>query len=228
MIRVMICEDMKEISENLKTVIERQENMTVVGIADTTETSIRLAKERKPDVMLLDIQMDEADSGIKIAASVSEALPDTRMIVLTIHNNDDTIAEAYQNGAVDYLLKDATEEEICSSICKVYQNEDFIGKMISQVLKKKMAESTRQKKSLMFMINHLSKLTPTEMMILQMLYQKKNRKTIAKENYMAEDTVKVHIRHILKKLDFSTTMEMINFLKKLGVMELFQLKEEGE
>lgn len=100
--------------------------------------------------------------------------------------------------------------------------------MISQVLKKKMAESTRQKKSLMFMINHLSKLTPTEMMILQMLYQKKNRKTIAKENYMAEDTVKVHIRHILKKLDFSTTMEMINFLKKLGVMELFQLKEEGE
>lgn len=125
MIRVMICEDMKEISENLKTVIERQENMTVVGIADTTETSIRLAKERKPDVMLLDIQMDEADSGIKIAASVSEALPDTRMIVLTIHNNDDTIAEAYQNGAVDYLLKDATEEEICSSICKVYQNEDF-------------------------------------------------------------------------------------------------------
>lgn len=228
MIRVMICEDMKEISENLKTVIERQENMTVVGIADTTETSIRLAKERKPDVMLLDIQMDEADSGIKIAASVSEALPDTRMIVLTIYNNDDTIAEAYQNGAVDYLLKDATEEEICSSICKVYQNEDFIGKMISQVLKKKMAESTRQKKSLMFMINHLSKLTPTEMMILQMLYQKKNRKTIAKENYMAEDTVKVHIRHILKKLDFSTTMEMINFLKKLGVMELFQLKEEGE
>lgn len=228
MIRVMICEDMKEISENLKTVIERQENMTVVGIADTTESSIRLAKELKPDVLLLDIQMDEADSGIKIAASVSEALPDTRMIVLTIHNNDDTIAEAYQNGAVDYLLKDATEEEICSSIRKVYQNEDFIGKMISQVLKKKMAESTRQKKSLIFMINHLSKLTPTEMMILQMLYQKKNRKTIAKENFMAEDTVKVHIRHILKKLDFSTTMEMINFLKKLGVMELFQLKEEEE
>lgn len=202
MIRVMICEDMKEISDSLKAVIEKQEDMTVVGIADTTESSICMARKVKPDIILLDIQMDEADSGIQIAEEVSASLPDTRMIVLTIHNNDDIIAEAYQNGAVDYLLKDATEEEICGSIYKVYQNEDFLGKTISGVLKKKVLESKRQKLSLLYVINHLSKLTPTELMILQMLYRKKNRKTIAKEKYMAEETVKVHIRHILKNWDF--------------------------
>lgn len=198
----MICEDMKEISDSLKAVIEKQEDMTVVGIADTTESSICMARKVKPDIILLDIQMDEADSGIQIAEEVSASLPDTRMIVLTIHNNDDIIAEAYQNGAVDYLLKDATEEEICGSIYKVYQNEDFLGKTISGVLKKKVLESKRQKLSLLYVINHLSKLTPTELMILQMLYRKKNRKTIAKEKYMAEETVKVHIRHILKNWDF--------------------------
>lgn len=221
-IRVMICEDMKEISDSLKSSIEKQEDMTVVGIADTTKSSIYMAREVKPDIILLDIQMDEVDSGIKIAEEVSASLPDTRMIVLTIHNNDDTIAEAYQNGAVDYLLKDATEEEICSSIYKVYQNENFLGKTISSVLKKKVIESKRQKLSLLYVINHLSKLTPTELMILQMLYGKKNRKTIAKEKYMAEETVKVHIRHILKKLGFTSTTEMISFLKKLEVMELFE------
>lgn len=222
MIRVVICEDMQEISDSLKAAINRQEDMTVVGTAETTGDSIRLALEEKPDVILLDIEMDERDSGIKIAASVSQNLPDTKIIILTIHNNDDMIADAYQNGAVDYLLKDASAEEICNSIYKVWNNEEFLGKTISCVLKKKLAESGRQKISLVFMINHLSKLTSTEMMILQMLYEKKNRKTIAKEKFMSEETVKVHIRHILKKLGFSTTMEMVTFLRKLGILDYFE------
>ena len=226
MISVMICDDIKEIRDNLKQMIDSQEDMKVVSMAETAEEAIRFAEENRPDVILMDVQMDEVDSGILATDAITNSLPDTRVIMLTVHNNDDTIADAYRVGAVDYILKDAPRDEVCDSIRKVYQNEEFLGKLIAKVLRDKLSKTQKQEISILYLINHLFALTPTEMMILKLLYQKKTRKMIAKEKFMSEETVKIHIRHILRKLDFNTTSEMVSNLRHMGVMEYFEERVE--
>ena len=225
MISVMICDDIKEIRDNLKQMIDSQEDMKVVSMAETAEEAIRSAREKRPDVILMDVQMDEVNSGILATHAITNSLPHTRVIMLTVHNNDDLIADAYRVGAVDYILKDATRDDVCDSIRKVYQNEEFLGKLIAKVLRDKMSKMQKQEISILYLINHLFALTPTEMMILKLLYQKKTRKMIAKEKFISEETVKIHIRHILRKLDFNTTSEMVSNLRHLGVMEYFEERE---
>ena len=225
MISVMICDDIKEIRDNLKQMIDSQEDMKVVSMAETAEEAIRSAREKRPDVILMDVQMDEVNSGILATHAITNSLPHTRVIMLTVHNNDDIIADAYRVGAVDYILKDATRDAVCDSIRKVYQNEEFLGKLIAKVLRDKMSKMQKQEISILYLINHLFALTPTEMMILKLLYQKKTRKMIAKEKFISEETVKIHIRHILRKLDFNTTSEMVSNLRHMGVMEYFEERE---
>ena len=225
MISVMICDDIKEIRDNLKQMIDSQEDMKVVSMAETAEEAIRSAREKRPDVILMDVQMDEVNSGILATHAITNSLPHTRVIMLTVHNNDDLIADAYRVGAVDYILKDATRDDVCDSIRKVYQNEEFLGKLIAKVLRDKMSKMQKQEISILYLINHLFALTPTEMMILKLLYQKKTRKMIAKEKFISEETVKIHIRHILRKLDFNTTSEMVSNLRHMGVMEYFEERE---
>ena len=225
MISVMICDDIKEIRDNLKQMIDSQEDMKVVSMAETAEEAIRSAREKRPDVILMDVQMDEVNSGILATHAITNSLPHTRVIMLTVHNNDDLTADAYRVGAVDYILKDATRDDVCDSIRKVYQNEEFLGKLIAKVLRDKMSKMQKQEISILYLINHLFALTPTEMMILKLLYQKKTRKMIAKEKFISEETVKIHIRHILRKLDFNTTSEMVSNLRHMGVMEYFEERE---
>ena len=225
MISVMICDDIKEIRDNLKQMIDSQEDMKVVSMAETAEEAIRSAREKRPDVILMDVQMDEVNSGILATHAITNSLPHTRVIMLTVHNNDDLIADAYRVGAVDYILKDATRDDVCDSIRKVYQNEEFLGKLIAKVLRDKMSKMQKQEISILYLINHLFALTPTEMMILKLLYQKKTRKMIAKEKFISEETVKIHIRHILRKLDFNTTSEMVSNLRHMGVMKYFEERE---
>ena len=225
MISVMICDDIKEIRDNLKQMIDSQEDMKVVSMAETAEEAIRSAREKRPDVILMDVQMDEVNSGILATHAITNSLPHTRVIMLTVHNNDDLIADAYRVGAVDYILKDATRDDVCDSIRKVYQNEEFLGKLIAKVLRDKMSKMQKQEISILYLINHLFALTPTEMMILKLLYQKKTRKMIAKEKFISEETVKIHIRHVLRKLDFNTTSEMVSNLRHMGVMEYFEERE---
>ena len=225
MISVMICDDIKEIRDNLKQMIDSQEDMKVVSMAETAEEAIRSAREKRPDVILMDVQMDEVNSGILATHAITNSLPHTRVIMLTVHNNDDLIADAYRVGAVDYILKDATRDDVCDSIRKVYQNEEFLGKLIAKVLRDKMSKMQKQEISILYLINHLFALTPTEMMILKLLYQKKTRKMLAKEKFLSEETVNIHIRHILRKLDFNTTSEMVSNLRHMGVMEYFEERE---
>ncbi len=221
MINVMICDDLEIILSHFQDIINSQNDMEVICTASSTAGAIETAKKYKPDVILMDIQMDESNSGIIASKEITQLLPNIKIIMLTIHSDDEKIIDAYMAGAVDYILKDSDPGKICSSIRKAYTSNEFLGSYISTTLKKKVLKSREQEISLLYLINYLSKLTPTEVKILKLLYHEKKRRKIATDEHMSEETVKLHIRHILRKLNFKTSSEMIAYLKKIGVMEFF-------
>ena len=219
MIRVMICDDIKEIRSHYKDIINNQQDMRVVCEASTTAEAIQKALEYKPDIVLMDIQMDELNSGIIATQEIVNAIQKSKIIVVTIHANDDIIMDAYLAGAIDYMLKGVDESEICDKIRSVFSSQEFLGRRIADVLRENIKASKREKGSLFFVINNMMNLTSTERVILKELCQKKKRQEIAKDNYMSEETVKLHIRHILRKLNFSSTYEMTSELNKMGIVE---------
>ena len=219
MIKVMICDDIEEMCDHFCGIINSQEDMNVVCRAHTRKESVDMALKYKPDVILMDIQMDSADAGILATTEICEALPDTRIIMLTIHNNSNMIVDAYLANAVDYIIKSSAPEVICTSVRKAFNNENYIGTLINDTLKKSVNYSKKQVTSLLYMINHISTLTPMELRILKHHCNNIKRSKIAETEFISENTLKLHIKHILRKLSFASCREMVKFLNELNIME---------
>ena len=222
MIKVMICDDIDDIRDYYRGIIRTQDDMQVVAEAAAMEEAVEKALIHKPDIILMDVQMEEERSGIVATERIMQLLPETKVIVVTVHNDDDLVVDAYMAGAVDYMVKGSNAEEVCAVIRKTYATEDFLGVRIAVALKACIKKARRQEKSMLYLINNMIRLTTTEKIILEQLYQKKKRRKIAEENFMSEETVKIHIRHILRKLEFDSTDEMIRELEKMGVMEIWE------
>ena len=219
MIGIMICDDLYDICDFFSKKINSQEDMEVLCVSHDAQSSIDNAIKYKPNIILMDIQMDEYCSGIIATKKIMEELPATKIIMLTIHNSDELIVDSYVAGAVDYIIKDSPVEEICNLIRKVYNSSEFLGRTIANVLYKYIKNCKNIEPSINYTINYLLKLTPVEVEIVKMLCKKKKRKEIAKEKELSENTVKQHIRHILKKLNFESTSKMIDFLEELDIMD---------
>lgn len=219
MIKVMICDDMKEIRQYFEYIVNQQKDMQVIAVADSGAKAVALAEEKKPDIILMDIQMDGMRDGITALAHIMETLTETKIIMLTIHDDDDLLIESYAAGAVDYLLKETEADIICNTIRSAYSNKYFVGPIIAQKVRERFNKGSNYEKSMVFFINNMVQLTNSEWMILKHLYANRKRREIAKIEKLSEDTVKFHVHNILKKLNFTSTKEMIVFLKQTEIME---------
>ena len=223
MIKVLICDDSEEIRMYFEWIIDSQNDMKVVATAKNGKDVVEKAVEVNPDVILMDIQMEKEKSGIEATEIISRKLQNVKIIMLTIHNNDDLLLESYVAGASDYIIKEDCMNTLCKTIRNAYNNQYYIGSIIAQKVKDVFNRAVDMEKSAMYFINCMSNMTNSEWKILKHLYKGKKRKEIAAEEILSEETVKYHIRNILKKLGFSNTAEMIGHLKKMGIIEKFNL-----
>lgn len=217
----MICDDVEEIRKYFSKIVNSEEDMEVVCTANSGEEAVAQALKEKPDVVLMDCHMKEKNDGIWATQQVVEALPDTKVIILTIYNSDDTIVDAYVAGAVDYLIKETDIKRVCSTIRNVIENDNFLGTRIAQKARERLRKNTQKEQSMLYFINTMTRLTATERKIVRYLYEGKKRKEIAEIEFTSEETMKRHIRHILNKTNFSTTAELVDFLRKNMLLEEF-------
>lgn len=223
MIKVMVCDDLAEIRRHFARVIAGEDDMMLVAEAASGKEAVELAAIHKPDIILMDVQMETEDAGITATKEIVEKIPKTKVIILTIYNNDEIVIDAYVAGAVDYIIKESSKDELCNSIRKVYENEDFLGTRIIRETRKRLKESMKKEQSLLYFVNNISKLTATERKIIKYLYDGKRRKMIADIECVSEESVKWHIRNILRKLNFATTAEMVAFLKQADIFMDFDI-----
>lgn len=223
MISCMIVDDIKSIRERFAELIDSEEDMCTVAAADCADEAVHLAIEYKPDIILMDIQLEYDKAGIDATRVIMQELPHTKVIILTVHNNDEYILDAYIAGAVDYIIKSDNAANVIRTIHMVHSNDNFLGPLLASKLKESLITARNREESMLFFVNNYSRLTDAERKTIKYLYNGKKRREIAEIEFVSEETVKTHVSHILKKLGFHSTHELIKFLKKIKLFDEFDI-----
>jgi NarL family two-component system response regulator LiaR len=193
MIRVAIADDHAVVRQGLRTFLELQDEIEVVGEAADGEEAVALVARTEPDVALIDLVMPRVD-GIEAIRRIRERCPATRILVLTSFADDHTVLPAVRAGAAGYLLKDVQPPELVTAIRTVHAGEALLAPAVATMLVEQLAgEDGRSEEG----DEHL---TPREREVLAQLARGAPNKVIALELGVSERTVKTHVSNILGKL----------------------------
>lgn len=222
-IRIIICDDMPQICRHFEKVISSCDDMQVVAVASDGKEVTRLAAELVPDIILMDIQLESEEAGITATERILAENPQIKIIMITVHKEDDLIFKSYGAGAVDYIIKTETDEEIINSIRNVYNNEVFIRSSIAKKILTEFSKMRKNQASIMYTIAIITNLTNAELDILKLIYHGVKRKDIAEMRNVEIVTINTQVRNILKKLGYRNTNELITNLKSLGIEKILDL-----
>ncbi len=224
-IRIVLVDDMVDITDYFKMIINREKNMTIIGTASSKDEAVQLILEKRPDIILMDVQMEYNSAGIDAISEIKEEWPDAKIIVLTIHDDDESLYEAFAAGAADYLLKTSSITEIISAINAVYENNHVLRANISQRILDEFSRMRKGQESMIYTINTLSKLSKSELAILYSIKGGKTYREVAEERSVEEVTVRTQVSKILKKFGCPRMKTVISRLEKLGIFEMNDVKK---
>lgn len=219
MIKIVIADDMPDIREYLCDILQAQPDIKVVGMAGSGAEAVKLARELMPDIVLMDIQMEDKFSGIRAIEQIHGAYPQIKCLVHTIHENDEYLFKSYLAGASDYIVKSMPPEKILRSVNDVMNNELLLRpedarKIISEYQRTSQAQNQiRETLRIMMLIS------PTEYEVLRLIYQGYNYRMIARMRSVEETTIRSQVNHILRKFKKRRMKEVIELLKDLQIFE---------
>jgi len=220
-IKIVICEDMEEIQNYFKMIIAREHDMEVIGTASSFETACNTVLDTKPDIVLMDVQMDTDMAGVDAIKYIKDRMKEVKIIVLTIHEEDEILFKAYSAGAVDFITKTNSIVDILNSIRNVYNNNISLRPEIAQKIIGEFSRLRNEHSSMVYTLNIISKLTSSELEILKAFYNGKSNRQVAKERCVEEVTVRSQINRILKKFSKSNIKEVVTLLKELRIFDLY-------
>lgn len=205
-IKILIADDHPLMRSGLKSVLESEEDLTVMGEAKNGEEVLQLLNRNDYDVVTLDIEMPET-SGLEIARKIVEEKLPVKIIFLTMYKEEDMFNEALDIGAMGYVLKENAVNDIVDCIRKVSEGKYYISPIISQYLVKR----EQNLRNFVTSTPSLSYLTKTERLILRLIAEDKTTKQIADQLFVSYKTIENHRANISKKLDLHGSHSLIKF-----------------
>lgn len=211
-IKVLLADDKEVFREGLARLLEEEKSIKVVSQCVNGKQAVKKVKETKPDVVLIDNNISECDSS-EAVREIKEESPGVRIAMLTDCENEEELFSAIESGATGYLLKDTKVGELVKSIELIGNgevvvspplSEKFVGKFASMRLKE--AESSQ------------AGLTEREIEIVRLLAQGATNKEIAEKLFIAENTVKVHLKNILEKLKLRNRQQLVAYAVQEGLV----------
>ena len=203
-IRVLLADDHPVVREGLRALINRRSKMTVVAEASHGEEAVRLFRQHRPDIALVDLRMPGMD-GVEAIKAIRQEFPAAHIIVLTTFDGDEDIYRALQAGAKGYLLKDVTRTELLDCIQKVCEGEAYLPSAVASKFVRRVSGAN---------------LTSRELEVLRLMAAGKTNKEIATVLLVAEGTVKTHVNSILQKLGVGGRTEGVASAIKRGIIRL--------
>ena len=208
-IRILLCEDQTLVRHGLRTILELEPGMAVVGEAADGEEAVQRARELRPDIVLMDIQMPRRN-GVEATALITAACPQTRVIVLTTFDYEEYVFDAVKAGAMGYLLKDVPVPELMDTIRRVHAGESFIQPRVASKLLLEFGRRSRTPAE--------DELTEREREVLSLLAAGASNREIGARLYLAEGTVKNHVSNILSKLHAANRTHAVSLAREQGLL----------
>ncbi len=209
MIRVMLVDDHEMVRMGLAAYLSTEDDIEVVAEASSGEEGVKLAKELKPDVILMDLVMDGI-GGVEATRRVRDVSPESKVIVLTSFIDDEKVYPVIEAGAFSYLLKTSRAQEIAKAIRQAMAGEPVLE---ASVAGKIMARFRHGQTTMLH-----EQLTPRELEVLRLIGQGKSNQEIADELIIGIKTVKTHVSNILSKLDVEDRTQAAIYVHKHNLL----------
>lgn len=226
-IRVLIAEDFEIIRKEFISIINKNEDMEIVGEAGSGEEIVDLARRVPADIILMDIEMENTFAGIEAAETIISENINCQIIFLTIHENEEIIFSALSTGAVDYLIKTSSQETITEHIRNAYNGKPQLDSKIQQYMREEFSRLRHSEQSLLFFVTRLTSLTPAEKDLVRLLLEEKKVSEIAKIRTVEVVTVKTQIKSLLTKFGCRRTKEIVKMLRDMNLDRLFTDKRNN-
>ncbi len=211
--RVLLADDHKLMRTGLRLIVDQHPEFTVVGEADDGRQAVSLVETLRPDVVVMDVGMPRLN-GIDAAAQITEAHPETAVVMLSMHSDEGYVLRALKAGARAYLLKDSAEADLSRAITAVIEGKSFFSPAVSKVL----LEDYMRKLSRSGAEDSFDLLSSREREILQLVAEGNSSKEVASLLNLSVHTVETHRSNIMQKLNLRGMPELILYAVRKGLI----------
>ena len=212
---IVLADDHQIVRQGLRSLLDAEADMKVVGAASTGLEAVELIDQLRPDILVTDMMMPELN-GIEVARQALQRSPATRVIVLSMHANEGYVTQALRNGALGYVLKDSSLEELVEAVRTVLQGRRFLSASISE----RMIEIYIQNEKAASVDDPYETLTNREREVLQMVAEGHSSTEIADRLTISARTVETHRSNLMRKLNLSNQTELIRYAIRKGILPL--------
>ena len=210
-IKIFIADDHRILREGLRSLIEKMSDVRVVGDAGNGREAVRLVTERRPDVVIMDVNMPDLN-GIEATRLLLKELPAVKVIGLSMYSDKRFVAGMLKAGASGYLLKAGAFEELATAIQTVMAGDIYLSPRVTGVVIEDYVVRLTQEKAA-----PTKTLSPREREVLQLLAEGKSSKDIASHLHVSEKTVHTHRQHIMEKLNLHSVAELTKYAIREGI-----------
>jgi DNA-binding NarL/FixJ family response regulator len=227
-ISLIIADDMLPIREYLSNLLIHEPDMKVVDTVGSGTAAIERALAMKPDVILMDLEMETPRAGVDAIRVLASQAPQIHSVVLTHFSDDDTVFAAFEAGAIDYVLKESSAAEILEAVRAAARDMSPIRPQIARMIRSEFRALRSQRNALVTTLNIVYRLTPSELSLLRLLAEGKTKHEIANIRHVESSTIRTHIGNILKKFDETSVNAVVERLQSLGIFDIFSVESPAE
>lgn len=219
---ILIVDDHPLVREGLKAIIGRSSKFEVVGEAGSGREGLRMADELKPDLVLLDISLPD-QNGLELGRKIRSSLPETRILVISMHSKIEYVTQAFKSGAAGYMVKESAAERLIDALESVGRGEYYLDHSLSHQVVEEMIRSPERETKILD--TTYRSLTRREQEIMRMLAAGLSIKEIADKLFISPKTVENHRTNIMSKLGLHGSIELARYAARLGLIDVDEWKE---
>jgi two-component system response regulator NreC len=215
-IKILIVDDHALIRTGIATLLQAYNDFQIVGEAQDGEEAVNMTRTLQPDVAIIDLSMPKMN-GIQATKIIREKFPQTRVLILTMHENDEYIYQIFNSGAGGYVLKNSSREELCHAVRAVAQGEKFFSSRVSEIMLESFMRrgASRQHD----VTSEDTTLTKREREILTLVAEGMTNQDIADKLFISPRTVDTHRSNIMQKLDLHDAASLVRYAIAHGLSQ---------